>query len=79
LTRRAARRKKSDPGIFHDFEDEEAKMARTYPDKTYRVISLKDGTFVVEIIVPGTCTTTTIQTFKTEAEAKAWIERRGPS
>jgi hypothetical protein len=54
-------------------------MARTYPEKTYRVISLKDGTFVVEIIVPGTCTTTTVQTFKTEAEAKAWIERRGPS
>ena len=42
----------------------------------YRIIPLKDGTYVVEIDIPGTWPTTTCKTFATEAEAKAWLEKR---
>jgi hypothetical protein len=53
-------------------------MGRRRPivQKIYRVVLRKDGTFVVEIDIPGTWPTTTAQTFLTEAEAEAWIERR---
>jgi nitrous oxide reductase accessory protein NosL len=59
-------------------------MARTQSSRwtpsrwtpTYRVIRLKDATFVVEISVQGTCPTTEVRTFTTEAEAEAWIARR---
>ena len=42
----------------------------------YRVAALKDGMFAVEIDIPGTWLTKTAQSFLTEAEAEAWIERR---
>jgi hypothetical protein len=42
----------------------------------YRVVPSKDGTFAVQIDIPGTWPTTTVQTFLGEAEAEAWIERR---
>jgi hypothetical protein len=44
----------------------------------YRVVSLTDGMFAVEIDIPGTWPTKTAQSFLTEAEAEAWIERRAP-
>jgi hypothetical protein len=44
----------------------------------YRVVPLKDGMFAVEIDIPGTWPTKTAQSFLTEAEAAAWIERRAP-
>ena len=44
----------------------------------YRVVLLKDGMFAVEIDIPGTWPTKTAQSFLTEAEAEAWIERREP-
>jgi hypothetical protein len=39
---------------------------------TYRVVSMKDGTFGVEVVVPGTYPTTFTK-FAAEAEAEAWI------
>jgi len=39
---------------------------------------LKDGTFAVEIDIPGTWPTKTAQSFSTEVEAEDWIERRAP-
>lgn len=44
----------------------------------YRVVPLQDGTFKVEIDIPGTWPTKTAQSFLTAAEAEAWIERRAP-
>jgi hypothetical protein len=44
----------------------------------YRVAPLQDGTFKVEIDIPGTWPTKTAQSFLTAAEAEAWIERRAP-
>jgi hypothetical protein len=44
----------------------------------YRVVPLKDGTFAVEIDIPGTWPTKTAQSFLTEVEAEDWIERRAP-
>jgi hypothetical protein len=44
----------------------------------YRVVPLKDGAFVVEIDIPGTWPTKTAQTFSTQGEAEAWIERKAP-
>jgi hypothetical protein len=44
----------------------------------YRVVPLKDGRFAVQIDVPGTWPTTTAQTFSTQVEAEAWIERKAP-
>ena len=42
----------------------------------YRVVPLEDGTFVVQIDIPGTWPTTTAQKFLTEAEAEVWIDRQ---
>jgi hypothetical protein len=49
-------------------------MARTHPhaEATYRVISLKEGTFGVEIAIPGSYPTK-VTSFATEADAEAWI------
>jgi hypothetical protein len=53
-------------------------MAKTRPliEKTYRLVSLKDGTFAVEIAIKGSRPTTTARAFATEAEAEAWIARQ---
>jgi hypothetical protein len=52
---------------------------RTRPliERTYRVVLVKDGTFVVEIAITETWPTTTARAFATEAEAEAWIARHG--
>ena len=44
-----------------------------HTDATYSVVSLGDGTFVVEVVIPGTYPTR-ISGFATELEAGAWIE-----
>jgi len=49
-------------------------MPRTHPhtDATYRVFALKDGTFGIEVIVPGT-NPAAVTPFITEAAADAWV------
>jgi hypothetical protein len=49
-------------------------MARTHPhaDADYRVVTLKDGGFGVEVKIPDTFPAT-VSTFATAAEAEAWI------
>jgi hypothetical protein len=49
-------------------------MARIHPhaDATYRTIRFSDGTFGVEIAIPGTHPTT-MRSFATEAKAAEWI------
>jgi hypothetical protein len=49
-------------------------MAKTHPhaEATYRVIALKEGTFGVEIAIPGSYPTK-VTSFPTEADAEAWI------
>jgi hypothetical protein len=47
-------------------------MAHPHAEATYRVVSLKDGVFGVEIAVPGTHPAT-VSKFATEAVAEAWI------
>ena len=49
-------------------------MQKTHPhaEATYRVISLDDGSFGVEVKIPETYPTT-VSKFATEADAKAWI------
>jgi hypothetical protein len=44
-----------------------------------RVVPLTDGMFAVQIDIPEAWPTKTAQSFLTEAEAEAWIERRAPS
>ena len=49
-------------------------MARTHPhaEATYRIVPLKEGTFGVEIEIPGSYPTK-VTSFATEADAEAWI------
>jgi hypothetical protein len=49
---------------------------RSWVQVIYRVVPSKDGSFAVQIDIPGTWPTTTVQTFLSEAEAESWIERR---
>jgi hypothetical protein len=51
-------------------------MARTHPhaEATYLVITLPGGTFGVKVSIPGTYPTT-VSTFATKADAKAWIAK----
>ena len=51
-------------------------MAWTHPhsEATYRTLPLEDGTFGVEIVIPGTYPTT-MSSFGTEAKAGEWIAR----
>ena len=50
------------------------KMPRTHPhaEATYRVIPLDNGSFGVEVSIPDSHPTR-VSTFKTEADAEAWI------
>jgi len=52
----------------------EPSAERTHPhaEATYRVISLDNGPFGVEVSVPDTHPTK-VSMFKTEADAEAWI------
>src|SRR5271165_3474029 len=49
-------------------------MLRTHPHAaaTYRVITLDDGSFGVEVTIPDSHPTT-VKSFPTEADAEAWI------
>lgn len=49
-------------------------MSRTHPhaEASYRVISLGSGLFAVEVSIPDSYPTR-VSTFKTEADAEAWI------
>jgi hypothetical protein len=51
-------------------------MARTHPhaEASYRVISLPDGGFGVEVSIPDS-NPTTVSPFTTEADADAWIAK----
>jgi hypothetical protein len=50
-------------------------MPRIHPhaEATYRVIPLDDGSFGVEVNIPGSHPTT-VSMFKTEADAETWID-----
>jgi hypothetical protein len=49
-------------------------MPKTHPhaEATYRVIAFDNGSFGVEVSIPDS-QPTTVSTFKTEADAEAWI------
>ena len=49
-------------------------MPKIHPhaEATYRVIPLDNGSFGVEVSIPDSHPTT-VSTFKTEADAEAWI------
>ena len=49
-------------------------MPKTHPhaEATYRVIPFDNGTFGVEVSIPNS-RPTTVSTFKTKADAEAWI------
>jgi predicted metal-dependent hydrolase len=49
-------------------------MARTHPhaEARYRVIQFDNGSFAVEVSIPDS-NPTRVSTFKTEADAEAWI------
>jgi hypothetical protein len=49
-------------------------MRRTHPhaEATYRVIPVDNGSFGVEVSIPDSLPTR-VSTFKTEADAEAWI------
>ena len=49
-------------------------MPKTHPhaEATYRVTPLDDGSFGVEVNIPGSHPTR-VSMFKTEADAEAWI------
>ena len=49
-------------------------MPKIHPhaEATYRVISLENGAFGVEVSIPDR-NPTTVSVFKTEADAEAWI------
>ncbi len=51
-------------------------MTMTHPHAgaTYRTVPLKDGSFGVEIVIPGSYPTT-MSSFSTEAKAAEWIAR----
>jgi len=51
-------------------------MMRTHPyaEATYRVVSLADGGFGVEVKIPDSFPTT-VSRFDTEADAEVWIAR----
>jgi len=51
-------------------------MARTHPhaEASYRVVSLADGAFGVEVTIPDTHPTT-VSSFATKADAEAWIAK----
>lgn len=51
-------------------------MAKTHPhaEATYRVVSLEEGTFGVEVVIPET-NPTTVSSFASEADAQAWIAK----
>jgi hypothetical protein len=51
-------------------------MATAHPhlDATYHLIQGDDGTFAVEVAVPGT-NPTKVSGFDSQAKAEAWIER----
>ena len=50
---------------------------RTHPhaEAVYRVVSLADGAFGVEVKIPDTFPTT-VSSFESEAAAEAWIVRK---
>jgi hypothetical protein len=50
-------------------------MPRTHPhaEATYRVIRFDDGSFGVEVSIPGSHPTR-ISIFRTEADAETWID-----
>jgi hypothetical protein len=50
-------------------------MPKTHPhaEATYRVIPPDDGSFGIEVTIPGSHPTR-ISTFKTEADAETWID-----
>ena len=48
--------------------------AHPHAEATYRVVSLKDGGFGVEVAIPETYPTT-VSSFASEAAAEAWIEK----
>ncbi len=50
-------------------------MPKTHPhaEATYRVIPLDDGSFGVEVTIPGSHHTR-VSMFKTEADAETWID-----
>jgi poly(3-hydroxyalkanoate) synthetase len=50
------------------------KMSRTHPhaEASYRVLLLESGSFGVEVSIPDSYPTR-VTTFKTEADAEAWI------
>ena len=43
-------------------------------DATYNLITLDDGTFAVEVVIPAT-EPTKVSGFDTQQKAEAWIER----
>ena len=45
-----------------------------YPEHTYRVVLIKDGTYAVEVTVDNEAPLM-ISGFKNEQEAQKWIER----
>jgi hypothetical protein len=45
-----------------------------HADALYRVVPLNEGTFGVEVTIPGT-SPTTVSSFASEEEADAWIIR----
>jgi len=51
-------------------------MTMTHPHAgaTYRTVPLKDGSFGVEIVIPGSYPTT-MSSFSTEVKAGEWIAR----
>lgn len=51
-------------------------MTLTHPhaEATYKLITLRDGTFSVEVTIPETGPTK-VSGFDTQAKAEAWIER----
>jgi hypothetical protein len=50
-------------------------MPKTHPhaEATYRVIPLDDGSFGIEVTIPGSHPTR-VSMFKTEADAETWID-----
>ena len=54
-------------------------MPKIHPhaEATYRVISLENGAFGVEVSIPDR-NPTTVSVFKTEADAEAWIAEHRP-
>jgi hypothetical protein len=47
-------------------------MTHAHAGASYRTVPLKDGTFGVEISIPGTHPTT-MSSFETESKAQEWI------